>query len=808
MEFFTFIAIIFLLINVLRVSSRLGKMEKKFDQFYKWSTRERLEKASEKPSEEPFDIKNPYRQPPPTAVKGKTVETEPVEEVTPAKKPPFQDKSYLVKDFLLSEAKPTPKPIDFKKNQIKSSNVVKNTAKKKKPSFMERNPDLEKFIGENLLSKVGIVIFVIGMGFLVKLGIDNEVINEGMRVAIGVIIGGGMIGLAHYLRVSFSKFSSILIGGALSVLYFTIALAFHEYHLIPQIAAFTIMVLITILGIILSLSYDRIELAVLAIIGGFGTPFFLSDGSGNVTILLSYILILDIGMLILVYFKKWNLINYIAYVFTYALFIGVFYNYYQFEPDQYRRPIFIGLTSIYLVFFLMSIIYNVKNKIKFEPKEIGILISNSAIYFGFGLAIFNDYKEGLYSGLFTALVAFFNFIFCFVLYKKKDIDSNLLYLLIGLVLTFVSLIAPIQLDGNNITLFWSIEGVLLLWLSKKSGLEILKGTAIIINILMIISLALDWQLNYFPDGEYLVLNLFLNKAFITSLTVLISLFVSLKLMQEEEMIQVKGIYIIWKKFYLKILLGIILFLGIYLELDYQLTKFEFAIGTKHILLGIYNSIFAISLIYFERFNKNNYLKIATDIISGALIFTYVTSRSIVAARNSYIQQEESFAGFMWHYLLLILLIFLVVNLSKNIFNRITIKSPEGRVYLWVLGLITLIVLSSEIMHLSIFYQAEHGTAISDAKRLATKSIYPIVWSVCAFAFMIVGMKFRLKTIRIISLMLFLITIIKLFVYDLADSTTGKIVSFIFLGVVLLLISFLYQKLKFIIQDDDEDKNSS
>ena len=91
---------------------------------------------------------------------------------------------------------------------------------------------------------------------------------------------------------------------ALAVLYFTIALAFHEYHLIPQTAAFIIMVLITGFAVLLSVAYDRKELAVLALIGGFGTPFFLSTGSGNIAVLFSYILILDIGMLTLVYFKK------------------------------------------------------------------------------------------------------------------------------------------------------------------------------------------------------------------------------------------------------------------------------------------------------------------------------------------------------------------------------------------------------------------------------------------------------------------------------------------------------------------------
>ena len=35
-------------------------------------------------------------------------------------------------------------------------------------NFKERNPDLEKFIGENLISKIGILILVLGISFFVK----------------------------------------------------------------------------------------------------------------------------------------------------------------------------------------------------------------------------------------------------------------------------------------------------------------------------------------------------------------------------------------------------------------------------------------------------------------------------------------------------------------------------------------------------------------------------------------------------------------------------------------------------------------
>lgn len=55
--------------------------------------------------------------------------------------------------------------------------------------FKQRNPDLEKFIGENLINKIGILILVLGISYFVKFAIDKNWINEPARVGIGILVG-------------------------------------------------------------------------------------------------------------------------------------------------------------------------------------------------------------------------------------------------------------------------------------------------------------------------------------------------------------------------------------------------------------------------------------------------------------------------------------------------------------------------------------------------------------------------------------------------------------------------------------------
>jgi uncharacterized membrane protein len=74
----------------------------------------------------------------------------------------------------------------------------------------------------------------------------------------------------------------------------------------------------------------------------------------------------------------------------------------------------------------------------------------------------------------------------------------------------------------------------------------------------------------------------------------------------------------------------------------------------------------------------------------------------------------------------------------------------------------------------------------------------------SFLIIYIGLRKKKKHLRVISLTLFLITLLKLFLLDLRGiSEGGKIAAFISLGVLLLIISFMYQRLKKVLLMEDE-----
>lgn len=703
---------------------------------------------------------------------------------------------------------PKKEPIqEQRREKVLQTVKVQAAPKPPRPSFWERNPDLEKFIGENLINKIGIAILVIGIGFFVKFAIDQDWINEIGRVAIGIACGGILIGIAHKLREKFKAFSSVLIGGGLAILYITIAIAFHDYKIFDQSVAFAIMVLITCFAVFVSIAYNRQELAIIAFIGGLISPIMLSTGEGNYIVLFSYVILLNLGMLTLAYLRSWKILNSVAYGFTVLLFGGWLGK--QVTDDKLPHlGALLFATAFYVIFFLMNIVNNIKEQRKFVMGEIMMLLSNTVLYYSAGMYILHNVENGLYKGLFTVLVALFNLVFAYSLFKSRKVDSNIIYLLIGLVLTFASLAAPIQLEGNYITLFWAIEAVLLLWLSQKSGIQLIKLAAFVVMILMWISLMMDWvHLYVFNNYEDTPHALLINKGLITSLVSAAAVGGFIFLLRKEGnkvfFVETKTIEIILQIFFIGIL-----YLGILLEITYQLDSRIASYGAQRVYLGIYNLIFTSVLIFWLRRQKSQATEIISVILFGISCVSYIFYYNfrIEDVRDEYLMEHIFDLHYYLHYALAAIFVSIILQVRTLVFRERAFEAKAITLFNWVFCFLLIYLLSAEIEHLIVVasYTPPEYASIADAKAMTFKIIFPILWGLCSFGFMYFGMNRKVKTIRIISLVVFSITLLKLFIFDVSEmSYGGKIASFISLGVILLTVSFMYQKLKKIIADDEQ-----
>ena len=171
-----------------------------------------------------------------------------------------------------------------------------------------------------------------------------------------------------------------------------------------------------------------------------------------------------------------------------------------------------------------------------------------------------------------------------------------------------------------------------------------------------------------------------------------------------------------------------------------------------------------------------------------------------------IEQKISPLHFIAHWIGAITIGLLFYQMIQVVKERL----PDGtiKVASWIIAGAVVLFLSLELSIASnaLFYSPRYPL-----ERITTvyiKTGLPILWGLSSFALMWLGMRNKVSTLRIISLTLFSITLIKLFVFDIRNiPPAGKIAAFFCLGVLLLIISFMYQKVKKIIVQDEVTKEN-
>ncbi|MBK9153048.1 MAG: DUF2339 domain-containing protein [Chloracidobacterium sp.] len=245
--------------------------------------------------------------------------------------------------------------------------------------------DLEKFVGENLIAKIGVVVLIIGVGIGVKYSIDNNLISPIARVILGYAFGFGLTGLAIKLKPKYHNFSAALVSGGMAIMYFVTYFAYSAYALLPQSAAFALMALFTLFTVTAALVYRRQVIAHIGLVGAYAVPFLLSDDSGNYLFLFSYMSILNAGILVISIKRYWTAIFYTASAFTWAIFGGWLST--RYTADVHFE-LALSFLSIFFVVFYASKLAQAKLHAEHDKRENLIsTIATVCVFYIFALAV-------------------------------------------------------------------------------------------------------------------------------------------------------------------------------------------------------------------------------------------------------------------------------------------------------------------------------------------------------------------------------------------------------------------------------------
>ena len=763
--------------------------------------KENVEQAQEKITETPKEVHNesvnhnpnwwqqPIKDEMPTTEKAEETETTGENEQPELQKTPETIEAPIVHN---EDIRPSTIEIPIEKTEEETPEVEEETPEtieepveeeQEEPAMaMEEEEEIEeyatsetnfeKYIGENLFGKIGILIFIIGIGFFVKYAIDQNWINETARTLMGYAVGAGMLVLAERLHKRYHTFSSLLAGGAFGIYYLITAIAFHYYGLFSHTMAFVILCVTTIFMSAVSVLYDRKELAVTALVGGFIAPFIISTDSSSIISLQIYITILNIGMFCLAMYKKWAILPMVSFAFTYIILWGTTaLGSFSDSEAVTTYPTLFAFATLFYVIFLLPVVFILRTQYGENTRLglLGIITANSFMYLIYGDFLLQHFEA---SSDTTAYLAFFiaavNLAIHLYLRFRVEGQDTLRNLMLGLAVTFASMGIPILFSAANVLMVWAAESVLLLWLFTKEKNRIYELASAVLLLLTLGALAYYRTTDTFihDTGD----SLFFNGAFFVTTFVSIAYYVVAVIMQFNK---------------------------------------ELFSDTKRLIAYTPCNAIAYALgfsILFLAFRDNFHFHLEQPISEYASLLTanIMLLGGALILRNRFEISENKLAYEISLYLAGILFAMTVWNYT----------APEGLLLRWLMALVTIaymaycmrgqLLVTSNQRNLHIEYSIISTLMWLTLTRLLLITFNEVNFStafslslgIAAFILMCIGMRYHSKEIRIVSLAEFGIVIGKLILNDVwAMPALGKIIVFISLGAILLILSFLYQKLK-------------
>jgi uncharacterized membrane protein len=333
---------------------------------------------------------------------------------------------------------------------------------------------MEFAVASTWLLRLGLVILVMGIGFFLKYSIDKGWIAPTGRVGLALLAGVAMILVgSRLLGTLYDLMGQGLIGGGIATLYFGVFAAVSYYHLIGPYTAFTLMALVTASAGVMAVRFDSLLIAVLGIIGGYGTPVMLSTGVVNFVGLFAYMLVLGCGILGISLKKNWHLLNYLGFACTYGLF-GASMRDYQRGQFWNVMPFLVGFFVLYsTTLFLFNVIQRTKSTLL---ELIGLLL-NAGIFFVTAYLLVRDaYGQRAVAVVTLGLTAFYAAHVYYFLVRRIS-DRELILSFMGLAVFFLAVTIPLVLSRAWITVSWAIQALVLLWLADKLKSEFLRQAA-------------------------------------------------------------------------------------------------------------------------------------------------------------------------------------------------------------------------------------------------------------------------------------------------------------------------------------------
>ena len=535
----------------------------------------------------------------------------------------YENLNEIMEEKNISEININENSNNYEKEKIKTKVKAKTKVKIKKNIFKNINKDL--FSVESIITKLGVLLLLIGIGFIFKLAYDNGYVTEELAILFGTLFGISLTVIGGLIRKKNQMIlSQVLFGAGTATLFITTYAAYQGYGIISAMVAFAYMILIAISAFSLAMYINSVSMSVIAVIGGLLTPFIVEldflglDGLGL------YIVVLALAGILVYSSTKWKALQLstiigVSLVTTYLISLGNFT-----VSETYKLSI--------LIVVLLVIFNGMEYYLYYKEKNYKITIIN-LLLFGI-LPIFTliqtniilDISSKSWSKIYLVVAIIYLLINRVLTTKdKKGIITNITLSFVGLFSVFSMLL---YFEGNLQYMSIILISLMFYYAAKKSDVKFIYIIARIIYLFGFMLISSD-LINNFLFSEYLFMDVVSKLLVIVLLT--IGILMERKVMRYIYGVLVYEIYIlgffitiIWKIENLKEPLSILMIiLSVWIWVLYYLSKEKKIVPKKSLLAValipvIIKSLISINTVYIWEYNLT---EIFTMLIYCGSIYT-------------------------------------------------------------------------------------------------------------------------------------------------------------------------------------------
>ncbi|HEX9891287.1 MAG TPA: DUF2339 domain-containing protein, partial [Actinomycetota bacterium] len=335
------------------------------------------------------------------------------------------------------------------------------------------DPESEVRLVGTWFARLGALALLLGAGFAFSYAVERGLIGPAARVAIGVLAGLAMLVAGEVSRRrDWPGLAQAVSAGGLGVLTLAVWAAYSLYGLVLPVTAFASFAVITAGGVAIAIRHDSQPLAALTVIGGFLNPF-LADGLEIPSGMLTYILILDAGVLVLGLRRRWRGLEWLAFTGTWLTVSTVAIDG-GFEAVVGASPAPWSLRGFAMLFWALFTIHLFAAELSARRPTRG---GDQVLALANGIALLAVMMELLsvsdepWRAAFTLGMAFVHG----VLGVLSTLAGRrpLAMAMYGAAVMFVTVLIPMELQGRWVAAAWAVEAVVLIVLSR--GAEGARG---------------------------------------------------------------------------------------------------------------------------------------------------------------------------------------------------------------------------------------------------------------------------------------------------------------------------------------------